>query len=359
LESREPVGKTVVVAMSGGVDSSVAAVLLHEAGYEIIGAMMRLWAEEGGAANRCCTAESMDAARQVCDMLGAPFYLFDFETEFKGAVVDYFVEEYARGRTPNPCLACNRQIKFGLLLEKAMEMGADYIATGHYARSRRVNGEYQLLRGLDASKDQSYVLYMLGQRELARALFPVGERSKDWVRSKAVEKGLPTADREESQEICFTMGNYRRFLLEQPGVLFEPGPILDEDGEVLGDHRGLPAYTVGQREGLGVAASFPLYVLKIDTERNALLVGPRESLARAELTATGVSFVSGRPPIGPKEVSAKIRYRARPASASLNCEAGEATVRFATPQAAVTPGQAVVFYEGEVVLGGGIIEEVR
>lgn len=350
---------TVLVAMSGGVDSSVAALLLHEEGYQVIGGMMRLWAEEGGPPNRCCSPEAEEGARQLCDRLGVPFHLFDFEVEFKCDVVDYFVSEYAKGRTPNPCLACNRHIKFGLLLEKALQLGADSLATGHYARVRHANGAYQLLRGIDRGKDQSYVLYMLGQSELARLLFPLGEYTKEWVQAFARDRGLPAADREESQEVCFTMGDYRGFLRARPEVQLEPGPILDEGGKVLGEHQGLPAYTIGQREGLGLASTHPFYVLEIDTDHNALVVGPRQSLARLELKARRVHFVSGKGPSDPVEVQAKIRYRAPAAKAVLTHRGDEAHVRFAKPQLAVTPGQAVVFYDGDLVLGGGIIEEAN
>jgi tRNA-specific 2-thiouridylase len=359
LEQRDLPEDTVLVAMSGGVDSSVAAVLLHERGYRVIGGMMSLWAEEGGPANRCCSPEAMLGARDTCRRIGAPFHVFDYEREFKAAVVDHFIAEYGRGRTPNPCLACNRHLKFGLLLEKAAELGARYLATGHYARVRRLDSEYQLLRGVDPAKDQSYVLYMLGQEELERLLLPLGEYTKEQVRQLARERGLPAADREESQEICFAMGDYRRFLNEQGSLVFQSGPILDEEGRVLGQHQGLPAYTIGQREGLGVSAPHPLYVLEIDTVRNALVVGPRERLARSELRAGAVSFVSGKPPEGPMKVMAKIRYRALASAATLTYLGhGEARVRFVEPQPAITPGQGVVFYCGEAVLGGGIIEEV-
>jgi tRNA-specific 2-thiouridylase len=359
LKQKESREETVLVAMSGGVDSSVATVLLRERGYRVLGGMMRLWAEEGGPANRCCSPEAMLGARALCRDMGAPFYVFDYESEFKRAVVDHFVAEYGRGRTPNPCLSCNRHLKFGLLQEKATELGARYLATGHYARIRRVNSEYQLLQGVDPAKDQSYVLYMLGQAELERLLLPLGEYTKEQVREFARERGLPAADREESQEICFAMGDYRRFLSEQSSVLFESGPILDEEGRILGQHQGLPAYTVGQREGLGLSAAHPLYVLEIDTGRNALVVGPRERLGRSELRAGEVSFVSGRPPEGPVEVMAKIRYRAAASAATLTyLGQSKARVRFVEPQPAITPGQGVVFYCGEVVLGGGIIEEV-
>ncbi len=352
--------KTVVVAMSGGVDSSTAAVLLHERGYEVLGVMMSLWAEEGGPSNRCCSPQAIEGAHQICQMLGMPFHVLDFEAEFKCHVVDYFIAEYGQGRTPNPCLACNRHVKFGLLLRKALASGANYLATGHYARVRRVNGEYQLLKGVDGSKDQSYVLYMLGQDELAHLLLPLGGYTKEEVRAMARERELPVAEREESQEICFTMGDYRPFLRKQPDLVFEPGAIVNVEGEVIGQHKGLPAYTIGQRGGLGIAARHPLYVLEIDTHRNALVVGPRRYLARQELMAKEVNFVSGKPPLEPVEITAKIRYRAPEVEATLTYAGGdEVGVRFVKPQPAITPGQGVAFYQGEIVIGGGIIEEVR
>jgi tRNA-specific 2-thiouridylase len=345
--------------MSGGVDSSIAAVLLHEQGYQVAGVMMRLWAEDGGLANTCCSAEAMEGARLVCQMIGAPFEVLDFEREFKREVVDRFIAEYGRGRTPNPCLECNRRVKFGLLMDKALASGADYLATGHYARVRNANGRYELLKGSDARKDQSYLLYMLGQEELAHLLLPLGEYTKDQVRAMAEERGLPVADREESQEICFAMGDYRRFLRRRSDLDFEPGPILNLRGRVIGQHKGLPAYTIGQREGLGIAAPQPLYVLEIDTSRNALVVGPRRQLARNGLIAKQVTFVDGAGPAGPVEVTAKVRYRAKEAAAALTLLGqGEARVDFSEAQPAITPGQGVVFYEGKKVIGGGIIEEV-
>lgn len=350
-------GKRVVVAMSGGVDSSMAAALLVEQGYEVIGIMMRLWSEGSSATNRCCSSEAVEDGRHVCQILGIPFYLLNLEREFKEQVVDYFCAEYALGRTPNPCLACNRHIRFDILLKRALALDAAYLATGHYARIKRQNGQCQLLKGVDPSKDQSYVLYMLGQEQLAHLLFPVGGYSKKEVRAMARLRRLPVAEKRESQEICFIPDNdYRRFLEERmPGI--QPGPIIDTRGKVVGQHQGLPFYTIGQRHGLGIAASEPLYVLELDPASNAIIVGPRSYLGRRELTARDVSFVAGQVPSAPLKVMAKIRYRATEAEATVTpLGEGRVKVTFAEPQRAITPGQGVVFYQDEVVLGGGIIE---
>ncbi len=352
-------GERVVVALSGGVDSSTTAALLVERGHDVIGVMMRLWAEdgEGGSTNRCCSIEAVEDARRICYALDIPFYLVNYEREFKKEVVDLFVAEYARGRTPNPCLVCNRRIKFDLLLRRALAMDAQYLATGHYARVRRVNGRYQLLKGRDEWKDQSYVLYMLGQKELRNLLFPLGEYTKEQVRDMARQRGLPVADRAESQDLCFLADNdYRRFLQAQAPQSIRPGPILDTAGRVIGQHKGLPFYTIGQREGLGIAAPEALYVMRIDMARNALVVGTKAELGRRELVAAEVSYISGRVPQQPLEITAKIRYQAAAAEALLApLEDGRARVTFAEPQRDITPGQGVVFYQGQVVLGGGII----
>jgi tRNA-specific 2-thiouridylase len=352
----------VVVAMSGGVDSSVAAALLVEQGYEVIGVMLRLWAElSAGEAslNRCCSPEAVNDARRVAARLGIPFYLRNVEEAFKARVVDYFIAGYAAGETPNPCLACNRDIRFGLLLRHALGLGATYLATGHYARVRRgPDGRYQLLKGVDERKDQSYPLHVLGQEQLAHALFPLGAFTKAQVREMARARGLPVADKAESQELCFIADDdYRRFLRHWAPQVARPGPILDRRGRVLGEHQGLFSYTIGQRKGLGLSSPVPLYVLEIDADRNALIVGTAEELGRRELTAREVNWIAGEPPAGPIAVTARIRYKAREVPATVTpLPDRRAAVSFATALRDITPGQAVVFYEGEVCLGGGIIE---
>jgi len=346
------------VAMSGGVDSSTAAALLVEEGYEVVGLMMRLWAEggEGGATNRCCSPEAVEDARHVCQILGIPFYLINYEKDFKHYVVDYFIGEYASGRTPNPCLACNRHVKFGLLLRRALSLDARYLATGHYARIRRADGRCQLLKGVDSQKDQSYALYMLGQEELAHLLFPLGDYTKDEVRAMALERDLPIAEKAESQELCFVHDDYRRFLRTHAPEAIQPGPIVDTAGRIIGQHQGLPFYTIGQREGMGIAAPEALYVLEMDAARNTIVAGTKAELGRRELIAHQVSFVSGRMPANPVKVTAKIRYKAVEAQATLTpLDQNTAALTFAGPQRDITPGQGVVFYQGEVVLGGGII----
>ena len=352
--------KRVVVAMSGGVDSSVTAALLKEAGDEVIGVTMRLWSEERPDLpthyRHCCSVEAIDDARRVCQILGISFYVMNFERQFQSEVVDYFCREYRQGRTPNPCLACNQRIKFHLLLQKALALGADYLATGHYAGIDQVDGKYRLLKARDTAKDQSYALYTLGQDELKHLLFPLGNYRKDDVRSLAAKWGLPVADKAESQEICFIPDNdYHRFLSER--LLPEPGGIFDTQGRRLGRHQGIAFYTVGQRHGLGLARGQRLYVTSIDAARNALVVGPEDELLGSSLHATAINYVSGQVPNGPTSISAKIRYRSPEAPATLLPQGRGALVRFDQPQRAITPGQAVVFYQGEAVLGGGIIQD--
>jgi len=352
-------GKRVVVAMSGGVDSSVAAAILKKEGYEVIGVTMRLWSEGDGDSpaphRRCCSVEEVEDARRVCQVLDIPFYVVNFEAQFRTHVVDYFCREYLRGRTPNPCLACNKWIKFDSLLNKALALGAEYLATGHYARIERYDKGYRLLKALDASKDQSYVLYALRQKEMEHLLFPMGLYRKSEARKMAQGLGLPVWDKEESQETCFIFnGDYRHFLAERSS--HQPGDIVDADGKVRGRHSGIAFYTVGQRRGLGVVSREPLYVLSIDRVSNRVVVGSDEQLLRSELVASEVSFVSGEAPKEPVEVTAKIRYKSPEARAMLYPEGERVRLVFEEPQRAITPGQAVVFYDGDVVLGGGIIE---
>lgn len=350
----------VVVAMSGGVDSAVAAALLKQAGYQVVGLTMRLWTVEQPHLPRlhrtCCSVEAVDDARRVCEILEIPYYVLNFEREFRRHVVDYFIEEYGAGRTPNPCLACNRHVKFDHLLRQALALGADRVATGHYARVVYGGGRYRLYRAADPSKDQSYVLYDLGQRELARLLFPVGQYTKAEIRCLAAAWRLPVAQKPDSQEICFIPeANYRRFLEERRD--FQPGDIEDSSGRVLGRHRGIAFYTVGQRKGLGVPSPVALYVIRVDAQRNVLVVGPEEELLCQGLSARRVHFVSGKLPAAPLAIQVQIRYRSPQTPALLYPQGEGVLVHFAQPQRAVTPGQAVVFYQGEEVVGGGIIEQ--
>ena len=349
----------VVVAMSGGVDSSVAAALLVEQGYDVIGLMLRLWAEPGGAANRCCTPDAIGDAQYIADELGIPFYVRDYKDVFKKIIVDPFVAAYASGLTPNPCLTCNRIIRFDLLLKEALALGAHYLATGHYARVRQnKDGLYELWRGIDPDKDQSYVLHSLTQENLPHVRFPLGEYTKEQVRAMAVRYALPVFNKPDSQDLCFLgQGSYRDFLGRYTSGIFEPGEIVNTQGEILGQHRGLPAYTIGQRRGLGIAAPQPYYVIALQPAENRLVVGTREELGRAELTAHSVNYISGRPFEAPARVEAKIRYKSRPVPATVtSLPDNRLHARLDTPLPDITPGQGFVFFQGERVLGGGIIE---
>ena len=353
--------KRAFVAMSGGVDSSTAAALLLRQGFEVIGVTMRLWTMEQPDARphlrRCCSPEEMEAARAVCQALGIPHHILNLEREFASSVIDYFCQEYLRGRTPNPCLACNEHIKFRLLLSKALAEDADYLATGHYCRIQSDGHSYELWRARDEAKDQSYVLYMLGQEELSRLLFPVGEYTKGEVRRMAAEMGLAVATKIESADICFLPHrDCRLFLAER--FPQRPGDIVDSSGRIVGRHGGIGGYTVGQRRGLPARGGRePLYVLSLDPQTNTVVAGSNDELLSDVLWAERLSFVSGQAPPTPLAVEAKVRYRSRAAAAVLTLGDGRAEVRFERPQRAITPGQAVVFYQGEKVLGGGIIAE--
>jgi tRNA-specific 2-thiouridylase len=343
--------KCVAVALSGGVDSSMAAWLLQEAGYEVIGMTMQLWSENS---HTYPSAATIRDAENICRTLSIPFHLINLENDFKHRVIDYFCQEYDRGRTPNPCIACNRHIKFGCLLDRALSLGADYLATGHYARAKNYDNSYYLLKGLDATKDQSYMLYTLSQEKLRRVLFPLGDYSKSQIMRSARQKRLPAADKPSSQDICFIASDYGTFLSRY--INSTPGEIVNSWGEVLGQHRGTVFYTVGQRHGLGLATAEPLYITRIDPDKSQLIVGYKEDLYSSRLTASEVHWVSGKPPAASMAVTVKIRYRSPYIAAILNPKSDSAEVVFNQPQPAVTPGQAVVFYRDNEVLGGGTIE---
>ena len=335
--------KRVAVAMSGGVDSSLAAALLKEAGYEVSGVYMQLWSDR-----------NLSDLEHTCQLLDIPFYKLNFETEFQSLVIDYFCQEYSLGRTPNPCTTCNQHIKFGLLLEKVLQMGADHLATGHYAKIEYSQNGYRLLKAADLTKDQSYFLYTLGQRQLQYLLFPLGNLHKVEARRLSTEMGLPTATRRESQDICFIPDNdYRSFIAKH--IPPKPGDIIDTKGTVLGRHSGLARYTVGQRQGLGLALKKRVYVLKLDAANNRLVVGTKDQLLSNRLFASQLSWVSGKAPREPINITAKVRYQSPEVTAKLHFNNGIAEVNFHQPQWAIAPGQAIVFYQDNAVVGGGII----
>jgi tRNA-specific 2-thiouridylase len=352
----------VIVAMSGGVDSSVAAAILAEQGYDVIGIAMRLASDTPSRSTRagCCSYEDFEDARRVAERMGFPFYIVDLRADFMASVIAPFVDEYQHGRTPNPCLMCNRDIKFDRLWLRANALGADYVATGHYARIvRDAGGSFHLLKAIDTRKDQSYFLFTLTQAQLSRTLFPLGAMTKEQVRARARALGLANADKPESQEICFVPdGDYAAFVAARSRPRdIRAGAVVDAAGRRLADHQGIHRFTVGQRRGLGVAAGEPLYVRRINSETGEVLVGRRQELGAAGLRATRVSLVDpSLAACGAQEVEVKIRYRHPAVPAVLRTIGDRAEVRFARENPAVTPGQACVFYRGEEVLGGGLIE---
>ncbi|MSO83188.1 MAG: tRNA 2-thiouridine(34) synthase MnmA [Acidobacteria bacterium] len=357
----------IVVAMSGGVDSSVAAALLAEQGHDVIGLSMQLYpsAGSGQAAAReepfgtCCTLDDLNDARRVADTLGIPHYILNFERQFQDTVVSNFVREYAAGRTPLPCAHCNSDLKFSTLLDRARGLGAEQVATGHYARVEPSStGRWLLRRSADPAKDQSYFLFSLTQAQLARAAFPVGALSKPEVRAQARRLGLKVAEKPDSQEICFVPdGDYAAFVARKAPEAVHAGAIVDRQGEVLGSHGGVHRFTVGQRKGLGVSGPAPLYVLKIEAESGQVTVGPRAALDRTALTASGTNWVAIDAPSDWLSVSAQIRHRHRPAPGRVRAiEPDRAEFVFDQPQPAIAPGQAVVFYDGDLVIGGGWID---
>ncbi|MCC7243811.1 MAG: tRNA 2-thiouridine(34) synthase MnmA [Acidobacteria bacterium] len=352
----------IVVAMSGGVDSSVAAALLAEQGHDVIGVSMQLYPASdraGRAYGTCCTLDDLHDARRVAAAIGIPHYILNFESRFEEAVVSNFVREYVAGRTPIPCAHCNSDLKYAALLDRASGLGAAALATGHYARIVGDDqGRHHLLRGLDHAKDQSYFLFSLTQAQMAQARFPVGHLDKVAVRDHARRLGLPVAGKPDSQEICFVPdGDYAAFVERQAPALTRPGVIVGQDHRVLGTHEGVHRFTIGQRKGLRLSSSEPLYVVAIDAEAAKVTVAAREALGRTTLTAAGVNWTSGVAPAGWRPASAQIRHRHAAAPARVRAlDINRAEVTFDDPQTSVTPGQAVVFYDGEEVLGGGWIE---
>ncbi len=356
--------KKVMLGMSGGVDSSVAAAILLRQGYEVIGVTLQIWQDmdeerqksEGG----CCSLSAVDDARRVANKLGIPYYVLNFKDIFNKTVIEYFKEEYFKGRTPNPCIACNRHVKWQAMLDKALSMGIDYIATGHYAKVMQdaATGRFILKKSVTDRKDQTYALYNLNQQQLSHTLMPVGDYTKDEIREIAKEIGLSVASKPDSQEICFIHDNdYGKFLSENSDKKIVPGKFIDTKGNVLGNHKGIVHYTVGQRKGLGIAFGKPMFVVAVNPENNTVVLGDDSEVFSETLTASDLNFISIEKPMDGMRVNAKIRYSAKEAPATINViDKNTIRVVFDTPQRAITPGQSVVFYDGDIVVGGGTID---